>query len=69
MTLEGIERVVIKPVFGAAGEGILFPRTEEEIVNYHFPMGPVNLEEFLKLDVAPDGVVLVRRSISPYPTS
>jgi len=47
--------VVIKPVFGAAGNGILFPTTEEEIAAYEFPMGDVCLEEKLKLDLSPDG--------------
>lgn len=44
---DGVGRVVIKPVFGAAGEGIVFPTSDEQINDYHFPMGPVNLEEYL----------------------
>jgi len=45
-------------VFGAAGEGIIFPKSDEEVHEYPFAMGPVNLEEFLELDRAPDGVIL-----------
>ena len=52
------ERVVVKPIHGAAGEGILFLRSEAELRAYSFPMGDVCLEEHLALDVAPDGVVL-----------
>ena len=50
--------VVVKPVFGAAGEGILFLNTEEQLRMYDFPMGDVCLEEFLDLDKAADGLVL-----------
>mmetsp|Transcript_8522 Transcript_8522/g.21293 ORF Transcript_8522/g.21293 Transcript_8522/m.21293 type:complete len:497 (+) Transcript_8522:214-1704(+) len=52
------ERVVIKPVFGAAGEGILFLKTEQELREYTFPMGDVCLEEHLDLDLAVDGICL-----------
>ena len=51
-------RVVVKPIHGAAGEGILFLKSIEELREYTFPMGDVCLEEHLNLDVAPDGVVL-----------
>jgi hypothetical protein len=57
-TLIRSERVVIKPIYGAAGEGILFVSSAEELRAYTFPMGDVCLEEHLDLDVAPDGVVL-----------
>jgi formate-dependent phosphoribosylglycinamide formyltransferase (GAR transformylase) len=57
-TLIGSERVVVKPIYGAAGEGIIFVRSVEELRAYTFPMGDVCLEEHLNLDVAPDGVVL-----------
>jgi len=53
--LLGSGAVVIKPVHGAAGNGILFPTSHEEIVAYDFPMGDVCLEEKLELDYAPDG--------------
>eukprot|EP00730_Choanoeca_flexa_P011131 TRINITY_DN2367_c0_g1_i1.p1 TRINITY_DN2367_c0_g1~~TRINITY_DN2367_c0_g1_i1.p1 ORF type:complete len:1263 (+),score=411.59 TRINITY_DN2367_c0_g1_i1:79-3867(+) len=52
------EKVVIKPVFGAAGEGILFVSDVEELRRYDFPMGQVILEEFLMLDRTEDGIVL-----------
>jgi hypothetical protein len=57
-TLIGSERVVVKPIYGAAGEGILFLSSADELRAYTFPMGDVCLEEHLCLDVAPDGVVL-----------
>ncbi|EKX41719.1 hypothetical protein GUITHDRAFT_74499 [Guillardia theta CCMP2712] len=52
------KEVVIKPVFGAAGEGIIFCSELEQLKMYDFPMGDVCLEEFLDLDKAPDGLVL-----------
>eukprot|EP00049_Salpingoeca_infusionum_P017289 m.352412 g.352412 ORF g.352412 m.352412 type:complete len:1261 (-) comp16516_c0_seq1:279-4061(-) len=54
----GTQQVVIKPVFGAAGEGILFVSDVESLKQYDFPMGQVILEEFLDLDRCADGVVL-----------
>lgn len=56
--LIGMKDVVIKPVFGAAGEGIMFVSSVEELKIYDFCMGDVCLEEFLNLDKAPDGLVL-----------
>jgi len=50
--------VVIKPVFGAAGEGIEFVSSGDYLASYSFPMGDVCLEELLELDRADDGVVL-----------
>jgi len=44
--------VVIKPVYGAAGEGIEFVSSAERLANYDFPMGDVCLEEMLDLDRA-----------------
>jgi hypothetical protein len=52
------KHVVVKPHFGAAGEGILFLNSEEQLRMYDFPMGDVALEEFLDLDKSGDGVVL-----------
>jgi hypothetical protein len=53
------KQVVIKPVFGAAGEGILFINNVEQLRMYDFPMGEVCLEEFLDLDKSEkDGLVL-----------
>jgi len=52
------QRVVVKPIYGAAGEGILFMSSEAELRGYTFPMGDVCLEEHLNLDLAPDGIVL-----------
>ena len=54
----GSRRVVVKPIYGAAGEGILFMSSEAELRAYTFPMGDVCLEEHLNLDLAPDGIVL-----------
>jgi hypothetical protein len=56
--LIGSRRVVVKPIYGAAGEGILFMSSEDELRTYSFPMGDVCLEEHLNLDLAPDGIVL-----------
>ena len=56
--LIGTEMVVVKPVFGAAGEGILFIDNVEALRRYDFPMGQVVLEEFLSLDRTRDGIVL-----------
>lgn len=36
-----VPKAVIKPVFGAAGEGILFPDSEEQLASYDFGMGQV----------------------------
>ena len=52
------EMVVVKPVFGAAGEGILFVSDVEVLKSYDFAMGDVILEEFLALDRSSDGIVL-----------
>eukprot|EP00056_Hartaetosiga_gracilis_P005169 m.82069 g.82069 ORF g.82069 m.82069 type:complete len:1309 (-) comp12075_c2_seq1:42-3968(-) len=52
------DQVVVKPVLGAAGEGILFISDVEQLRTYDFPMGDVLLEEFLQLDRSEDGVVL-----------
>lgn len=52
------KQVVVKPVFGAAGEGILFLSSAEQLKMYDFPMGEISLEEFLDLDKAADGLVL-----------
>jgi len=54
----GTSEVVIKPNFGAAGEGIIFVSEEEQLKLYDFPMGDVLLEEKLNLDKASDGIVL-----------
>ena len=49
---------MIKPVFGAAGEGIIFASDDEILHRYDFPMGQVILEEFLNLDRTADRIVL-----------
>ena len=56
--LLNMERVVIKPVFGAAGEGIIFVNNRKQLELYDFPMGDVLLEEHLNLDTTKDGIVL-----------
>eukprot|EP00051_Salpingoeca_urceolata_P006844 m.90543 g.90543 ORF g.90543 m.90543 type:complete len:1273 (-) comp15010_c0_seq4:98-3916(-) len=55
--LIGAQEVVIKPVFGAAGEGIKFISQADDLKHYTFPMGDVCLEEKLQLDTV-DGIVL-----------
>ena len=56
--LIGTLDVVIKPIFGAAGEGIKFVKGSDPLKVYDFPMGDVVLEEFLNLDKTEDGIVL-----------
>ena len=51
-------KAVIKPIYGTAGYGIIFIDTENEILNYDFPMGEVLLEEMLNLDYTDDGLVI-----------
>lgn len=46
-----IEHVCIKPLTGATGVGIVLKPSLEELQSYDFWMGPVNLEEYLDLDV------------------
>jgi hypothetical protein len=44
--------VCIKPLCGATGEGIVLKPTRADLAVYDFgPMGPVNLEEYLELDL------------------
>ena len=54
--LLGCEKTVVKPVFGAAGEGITFTNSVEELQAYEFTMGAVTLEEFLIVDRTPGSV-------------
>ena len=49
---------VIEPIYGTACYGIIFIGTEDEILNYDFPMGEVLLEEMLNLDYTDDGLVI-----------
>ena len=42
--------VCIKPLSGATGVGIKLKPSLEDLQKYDFPMGPVNLEEYLRLD-------------------
>lgn len=46
-----IEHVCIKPLTGATGVGIVLKPSLEQLEQYDFWMGPVNLEEYLNLDV------------------
>ena len=62
--LLGCKQVVVKPDFGAAGEGILFLDSEEQLRMYDFPMGNVSLEEFLDLDKSADGLILSPAMVS-----
>ena len=53
---QGIDYFAIKPVVGTTGEGILFvPADSQHIATYDFPMGPVLVEERLKIDCAAGG--------------
>ncbi|EKX35003.1 hypothetical protein GUITHDRAFT_146829 [Guillardia theta CCMP2712] len=56
--LIGSKEVVIKPIYGAAGEGIIFVSDVATLQSYDFPYGVVCLEEKLDLDKAPDGVAI-----------
>jgi len=47
--------VVIKPLKGATGVGIILKPSQQVLETYDFPLGPVNLEEFLSLDLDQDG--------------
>ena len=49
--LAHIEHVCIKPLAGATGVGIVLKPSLEQLKAYDFWMGPVNLEEYLDLDV------------------
>eukprot|EP00960_Hanusia_phi_P045811 757441-Hanusia_phi.AAC.1 len=51
--LIGSKEVVVKPIYGAAGEGIIFVSDVEALQTYDFPYGIVCLEEKLDLDKAP----------------
>lgn len=53
-----VTKAALKPVFGAAGEGIFFPESEDELRTYDFRMGQVLLEEYCDLDFTSDGVCL-----------
>ena len=44
----GVESLLLKPIFGATGEGIRSVVQREEVAQYEFPMGPVILEERLR---------------------
>jgi beta-aspartyl-dipeptidase (metallo-type) len=56
--LLAVKDVVIKPILGSAGKGILFISSEDELKLYDFPQGDVLLEAKLQLDTADDGIVL-----------
>lgn len=45
----------LKPLAGATGVGIVLCPTNDFLREYDFPLGPVNLEEFLELDTDGDG--------------
>lgn len=53
--LLGDTECCIKPLAGATGVGIVLQPTLEFLQSYEFPLGPVNVEEFLKLDVDEEG--------------
>lgn len=54
----GIDKAVIKPIFGTAGYGIIFISSVKELEDYDFPMGEVLLEEMLDLDLTDDGLII-----------
>jgi hypothetical protein len=56
--LLGGGEVVIKPMAGSAGEGIIFTDSRDDLQKYDFPMGDVVLEERLEIDCAPDGMII-----------
>lgn len=53
----GVARFVVKPIFGATGEGIRFVDNPAELGAYEFPMGSVVLEEHLAVDENRNGVI------------
>jgi beta-aspartyl-dipeptidase (metallo-type) len=53
-----VKDVVIKPLTGAAGVGIVFPSSVDELKLYDFRHGDVLLEKKMDLDCAQDGIVL-----------
>lgn len=56
--LAGVEHVCIKPLFGAMGSGIVLKPSLDDLKQYDFCNGPVNLEEFLTLDLDERGEAL-----------
>ena len=56
--MAGIEHVCIKPLGGAMGSGIVLKPSLQDLREYDFCNGPVNLEEFLDLDVDERGEAL-----------
>ncbi len=49
--MEDLSDVCIKPLSGATGVGIVLKPSLEDLKSYDFAMGPVNLEEYLDLEV------------------
>ncbi len=43
----GVDSLLLKPIYGATGEGIIRIANKEALEGYEFPMGPVALEELL----------------------
>jgi hypothetical protein len=57
--------VVVKPVLGASGEGVLFFSNREDLVRYDFSMGEVLLEERLVIDTVKDEYSQRFEEVSP----
>jgi len=56
---DGVQsRFVVKPALGTTGEGILFADDAETLRSYRFPMGPVVLEERLRVDTNRKGATI-----------
>ena len=51
---------VIKPIYGTACYGIIFIGTEDELLNYDFPMGEILSDEIFNLDYTDDRLVISR---------
>lgn len=59
LLLDEVERVILKPIHGTTGEGIIREITSfEEVSSYDFPMGVVVLEEELHADRDSEGKVI-----------
>lgn len=55
----GVERFVVKPRIGSAGDGITFVDSIDELARYDFPYGSVLVEERLPIDRDEHGEIIV----------
>lgn len=55
----GVERFVVKPRIGSAGDGITFIASTGQLQTYDFPFGSVLIEQHLEIDRDEQGEVIV----------